>query len=830
MSPRFTSGNPVIVVVIAVALCSLWPVLRGIAAEQGTSAPQSAPAPPPFAGIPVSEIATKAAQVTNFLQTLSAHSAPSHAVEVIKAKLPDLRQDNDREIAETTEMLRTTPTLGALQTKQKLWHGRELLTAGWLKTLTERAIQLRESLHHLDEARKTWTATREAAQASNAPDLILQQVDAVIGSLDGARIPLEAQQGDVLDLQAAVAREVARCESCLTQVTQAQEMAVDSLLTRDGPPIWSADLWGEAGKTLPVNVRRVIAGCWGDIQQYVWSPSRVILLHAGLFLATALLFGAAGQRAHRWAGTEESVSSSITVFDRPWSAAYLVSLIYTTGPHSPTPPTVQGLFSVAAVLPMIRLITPLGPRGILAGYITGVLFALEVIRQTAAGTPLLEQSFLVIELLTGVVVLAWAQVRGHIEPIHAHVERTALGRTVPTVHGLILLALALGLFAGVLGAMRLARLLASTVLGIGFLALLLYGGLRILTALVAFSLDAWPLRTLLSVQHHRDLLVRRAYRFLVWLTIGTGLTRLLDHLGLLQPALALGEAILTARLERGSIGISLGGILEFLLTIWVAYLLSAFIRFALQEDVYPRLGISVGISYAASSLLNYIILALGVAVGLGIVGVDFTRVTVMAGALGVGIGFGLQGVVNNFVSGLILLFERPIHVGDNIEVGSLTGEVRRIGIRASTIRTRKGAEIIIPNAQLVTDKVTNWTLSDRLRRIDLPVGVNYGAVPKEVIEVLEKVARAHPRVLRNPAPHGLFVGFGDSSINFELRTWTDEFVDWSRIRSELAIAIHDAVQEAGWSFPFPQHEVRLLNPPKTEEPAGANSSPLKKRD
>ena len=116
--------------------------------------------------------------------------------------------------------------------------------------------------------------------------------------------------------------------------------------------------------------------------------------------------------------------------------------------------------------------------------------------------------------------------------------------------------------------------------------------------------------------------------------------------------------------------------------------------------------------------------------GLGLLGVNFAKVTVLAGAFGAGIGFGLQSVVNNFVCGLILLFERPIHVGDTIEVGDLMGDVRRIGFRASTVRIRQGADIIIPNAQFITANVTNWTYSDRLRRIDVPVGVNHAAAPQ----------------------------------------------------------------------------------------------------
>ena len=125
----------------------------------------------------------------------------------------------------------------------------------------------------------------------------------------------------------------------------------------------------------------------------------------------------------------------------------------------------------------------------------------------------------------------------------------------------------------------------------------------------------------------------------------------------------------------------------------------------------------------------------------------------------------------------------------------------------------------MPNSQLVTDKVTNWTLSDKLRRVDLPVGVNYGANPKKVIELLEQVARAHPEVLREPAPRALFMSYGDSSTNFELRVWPSHFNQATEVRSDLATAVYDAVNAAGMSFPFPQREVRLLRDPAPDSNA-----------
>jgi small-conductance mechanosensitive channel len=451
------------------------------------------------------------------------------------------------------------------------------------------------------------------------------------------------------------------------------------------------------------------------------------------------------------------------------------------------------------------------------------LFLLDTARQDYAGVPGVEQAFLMVEMLAGMAMLGYALTRGGLRraalptPAGSKIPRAARAAA-----RLVLCAFWVALIRGVFGYIRLGRLLSAGILGSGALAVMLYAGFLVVTGLIGFALRVWPLQRLQMVQRHRALVERRVRLALGWAWIGAWLFRTLDYIGLFQPTLSLATAVLTARLQRGSMSISLGDILDFVLTVWVAYLVSAFIRFVLQEDVYPRIHLSRGISYALSSLLNYVIVALGFVLALGALGMDLSKVTLLAGAFGVGIGFGLQSVVNNFVSGLILLFERPIHVGDAVEVGDVTGEVRRIGIRASTVRTGQGAEIIVPNAQLIAERVTNWTLSDRQRRIDLPVGVSYSAPPRKVIEMLETVAHAHPGVLRTPAPKAYLTGFGDSAINFELRAWTDQFEGWFQIRSELATAVYDAGHAAGISFPLPQREVRVLH--DGPDPSAANAS------
>jgi len=816
--------------VVASSLLSILALLVQAPAGGGADpapVPSAAPASPASAAIPVAEVATRAAEVPGLLRALTEPLAPSAEIEAIRKGLPGLHQEIDEALGAGAVILQAEPTLNVLQTQQQAWQRRQLLTTTWLNVLTRRATRLQEALNHLSELRSTWRQTRKAAVASKAPGPILLEIDGALAAIDAAERPLDAQRIAVLDLQSAVAQEVARAGTALAEFTQAQERAMGGILARDGPPIWSPEVWAEARTKAAPRIRDVIAARWAEVARYVGDPSQHMPWHVGMVAVLAVALAAAGRRARQWATTAENGSAATGVLDHPFAATVVIVLLVVASPYSPFPLLVRVLLAVLGLAPVIRLTRPLAdPRLVPAFYALGVLFAVDRVREAVAGAPVIEQVILALEMLAGI---AWLWYSLGIGGLRRSPGRRAETGRLPVFRvgaGLVMLIFAVALVAGVLGYMRLARLLASGVLFSGVLALMLYAAVQVVGGVAAFALRVWPLSLLQMVHHHRDLLERRIHRVLVYLAIGGWVIRTLNSVGLFEPALSFGGAVLTAKLGRGSIQISVGDILEFVLTVWLAYLLSAFIRFVLREDVYPRTQLTRGISYAISSLLNYVIIALGFVLALGALGMDLSKVTVLAGAFGVGIGFGLQSVVNNFVSGLILLFERPVHVGDIVEVGSLSGEVSRIGIRASTVRTWQGAEIIVPNAQLVTEQVTNWTLSDRTRRIDLHVGVDYGSPPEKVVEVLEAVARAHPEIMQTPAPQAVFKAFGDSSINFELRAWTNRFERWPKIQTELAAAIYAALHAAGMSLPFPQREVRLLR----DDPPGAVSAVSRSTD
>ena len=267
--------------------------------------------------------------------------------------------------------------------------------------------------------------------------------------------------------------------------------------------------------------------------------------------------------------------------------------------------------------------------------------------------------------------------------------------------------------------------------------------------------------------------------------------------------------------------------LLFLFSVWLAFWAAKTVRLILKDEILPKMSLPRGVGNSISSLTYYAMVLLGLLVALAAAGFEMSQFAIVIGALGVGIGFGLQNVVNNFVSGLILMFERPIQPGDVVEVGGTSGKVREIGMRATTLSTFEGADVVVPNGVLLNEKLINWTLSDMDRRIDVNVGVAYGSDPSQVLRLLMEVTRSTDGIASEPQPTVLFVGFGANSLDFSIRSWTNDFDNWVKIRSALTVRVHDALKNAGIEIPFPQHDLHLrtVSPAASAVLAGISKPP-----
>ncbi len=223
-----------------------------------------------------------------------------------------------------------------------------------------------------------------------------------------------------------------------------------------------------------------------------------------------------------------------------------------------------------------------------------------------------------------------------------------------------------------------------------------------------------------------------------------------------------------------------------------------------------RIDLDEGHKFALQRIIAYSLFVFGALTAVHAIGLDVGTITVFSGALGIGLGLGFQTIAKNFASGLILLFEQPVKVGDRVEVGDLQGNIVTIRARATWVRTNDNVVMIVPNSEFIESRVTNLTLNDRNVRINVPLGVSYESDPEHVREILLEVGQAHPDVLQDPAPDVIFTGFGDSSLNFDLRVWTTRQVTTPRvIASELYFKLFAAFKREGIEIPFPQRDLHV---------------------
>ena len=272
------------------------------------------------------------------------------------------------------------------------------------------------------------------------------------------------------------------------------------------------------------------------------------------------------------------------------------------------------------------------------------------------------------------------------------------------------------------------------------------------------------------------------------------------------------KGLLTFGFDLGSRRISVGLLITVAAVLYGSFAASWFLERLLMDEVLLKRRVEKGVRLSIARLAHYGIIFVGFLFALSTLGFDLTQLTIILGALGVGIGFGLQGIVNNFISGLIILFERPVRVGDYIEFSGNWAEIRKIGLRATTAQTFDQADVIIPNADLITNQVINWTLSSRLVRIHIPVGVAYGSDVPLVMETLMGCANANSKVAKVPKPQVLFQSFGESSLDFELRVWVLDADEMLNVKSELHQEIDRCFRQRRIEIAFPQRDLHVRSP------------------
>jgi small-conductance mechanosensitive channel len=774
---------------IAAALALIVPVLLAAGSARAETVPGVEAAPEHIAP---EEVPLRSELLIRSLRSIRPDAATRAVLEDVEASLPAIARDLESIIG------RATTAVGRAASPLDLGDGEnELLDVAaplrrWKAELEAEARRVADAVDRLERETATWSATRDQPATRAAGEAVIQSVERSLAALDRTRTDLGAWRARVLAASTHVLHHDAAVDAALEKLRVAMASERAGMLAPDRPPVWARGTGLALREELP-RIPGEVRASRERTAAYVRRDVRPLLLQA--LVAALLLYGLSRLAAHTRQRRPTDDAAAL-LRERPHSVALLIALLASPVLHPLAPRRFMELVALAALVPAMRIVTRRSSAAhpvVVGGFF--VVLLLERFRLAVWALPAVER---VTFLVTMAVAFALAT---------GLVRSTAAGAAPWARRGarLAAAALALGFAAELGGWTQLAAVVGRGTVAAALAAVFAYAAALSAAALVAYAMSSRATarshllgRDAGALRRHTDLVVRFGAAGLLVYFVATAL-------GVRDMLAGAITHLLDAGISVGTLSLSIGGMLAFVLTLAAAFLLARFVNGVLEEDVFPRAHLPRGVPYALSTIVRYAVYALGVVFALAAAGVQLQQVSIVLGGLGIGIGLGLQDIVRNFAAGLTLLLERRVHPGDAIEIPGqgVSGRVLSIGLRASLVRGWSGAESVLPNASLVSSVVTNWTLSDRLCRVEVPVGVASGNDPERVIPILCETAAALECFLPEPPPQAFFKGFGPGSLDFVVRAWTDQgYERMQTLSSELARALHRRLREADVAGPF----------------------------
>ncbi len=757
--------------------------------------------------IPTADIIKEAEATAATLQKMSASLSPVDRIVDIEERYPEyLKAIND--FKKDPEMQKldkiSTSKLGDLQKK---WMSYLAKLNEWKDNLVKRSENLEKDRISLLETKRIWEATYTAAKGEKVPNQMLVRIKELLTAINDVQARYRKRLDGIIALQNIVSDQVNVIDVTIAQIDELLLHKKLQIFSIDSKSVWDAFETEEEQQSFSEYLSGNFERHAETLADFYDNFKGNILVHFTLLIIILAFLLALRRFGNELIMDKEAAEISREILNHPYSVALLVTLLLTPELYPRAPNLISKLAQILSLIPVLRLLPVLYVVKIhkMLPLFTGIYF-LNLIYVLASEQALIHRIVLLFITILSLVFLIWIIRQKLLHSIESNSRLAKFGSFLITLFAIFLM---ISIIANVVGNVSLASLLTTASLASIYLSFILLTGSLVLIGLLNLILSTKLAFVSRIVRVHSKKVREKITKFiyfiasLLWIIITMKLFTIFDFI------YDWLNAIISERLQIGSVDISIGDILVFFLAIYASILISRFIRFILEEDVLVHMKLPRGVPAAVSMLTNYVIIGFGFMIALSAAGFDLSKFAIVLGALGIGIGFGLQNVVNNFISGLILIFERPIQLRDTVAQGELLGTVTRIGIRSSTIRTFDGAEVIVPNANLISKEVTNWTLSDRRRRIQILVGVAYGTDPDKVLKVLKDTIKNNPDILDTPEPMILFREFGDSSLNFDVRFWTADSTTWLELQSDVTIAINNAFKKAGIEIPFPQRDLHL---------------------
>jgi potassium-dependent mechanosensitive channel len=791
-----------------------------------TASPLASASPVAIAAISLPQIADKAEELDQQLREKSKglESAPELRLADSQAKA-DAEKIAER-AAQADELLNGIPNMMQLQNEERYWRALAEEYEAQRKLLTSRAARVEEKIRWLETEQARWKATLDDVQERNGLEVVEQRVQQALSSIQQLDVQLREQLNLILTLQNTISEQDREIWAVVGKIDETLEQLRGRLFQRDGYPLWAIRELRAVDQPASGLFALSAHGGFGGGDFNFLRANKALFAGATILYMFSLGIAIRLRKQVESERKREVTIPGSEVFARPFSVALLVTFLATIGINASAPAAVSFIVCLLYLIPVVRLLPLLIGAALRKSlYLLCVFYLLEWVHLILQFRVAFKREFFfaTIALAFGFFATLNRPSRLKIQPERAWQPRLSTGGI-----WLGLFLLAGSAIANVLGFVSLSQILGVGTLFSVFIFALLYTMVRVLDLSIVIVVNSVWFQSLAEgrggdiERFGRRLLIVSAA--ILWLNV------ILYLFTVRGTVLSVLHDVLQYPIGSGKVFVTLGGTLSIVVLLVVGYVVANVASFVLGKILLPKLSLRGGMAYAISRVTYYFLLAGLFFMAVINAGLQLDKFTVITGALGLGIGFGLQNIVSNFASGLIVLFERPIRINDTVEIGGITGIVRRIGARSSTVLTAQGAEVIFPNSNLLSNQVTNWTLSSTRRRVEVAVGVSYGTDPKLVLDMLTEIAVKNPHVLAYPPPQTVFLGFGENALNFELTFWAAQSV-WFELKSAVGLAVLQALRQAGIEIPYPQRDlhVRILQSLDKDESGAVSESAVSKK-
>jgi potassium-dependent mechanosensitive channel len=786
-----------------VACCVIVPALPAPAqpVPPSSGGPASPAALAASARLPLTpgDILLLASQDQRFVDRVRRHLAQPDPTSDLFRTLASLEAPVEEKLRTFSADALATLPIERLESLDRHWQFDARRFSQWQAQAQRKLRPLDDAAAQVAQRRAVWDATLASAVLDQLPPPMISRVHALVSALDQVRADMTVPLARQIELTQRANALAGQIETGSAEVEDAIASIDRRLLALDAPPLWALPHSPEPDAEAPGFSRGLeIEAQFARAYAAAAPANRTALLFLQLLLLGLIVM--AWQRVKL---ADRGREGERAVLRRPVSAWVLLSMMAVLVLEPDAPLLALQIAIVVMLLPLARLLPAQRPIWLRRWPLAAVgLYVLDGFGLLPSGLGTTYRLFhlalaLLALALTLWMIFCWRRSTA----MPSRLARFAAWATAGLLGSAALL--------NVVGNTSLADVLFSGVINSTVFGLLLYAAVIVTRALAGALLDDARLGRLPVIGQHGAEISSLLSRVLVWCATAGWAVYAMTAFRIMRPVQAAAADVLGHRFEVGEISVSPGDVLVFAVSILIAWWVARGVRQLLGEQLSARQSLPRGVASSVASLSYYGLMLLGFLVALSAAGFKVGQLAFVFGALGVGIGFGLQNIVNNFVSGLVLMFERPLRPGDVVDVAGVSGRVRAIGMRATSIRTFDGADVVVPNGSILSSSLVNWTLVDHHRRIEIDVGVVYGCDPARVVALLEAVARETPGIAAEPAPSAVMKGYGDSSLDFALRAWTTDFDSWVGIRSNLLMRVLDALNANGIEIPFTQVDLNL---------------------